>query len=164
MRCAAKSYVPHPEERPFGRVSKDEARASWFETALARLLTMRRGARAGGGGRIDAFTGRNTAMLRSAVVILTVALGLGLSPLHAQAPDAAYKAALADAVATNKRAGELRNQWTPTDAALNAARKAGEAGDFDKATALAKEAKALAEASIAQALREKDAWRDAVVR
>ena len=103
-------------------------------------------------------------MLRSAVVILTVALGLGLSPLHAQAPDAAYKAALADAVATNKRAGELRNQWTPTDAALNAARKAGEAGDFDKATALSKEAKALAEASIAQALREKDAWRDAVVR
>src|SRR6476469_5956589 len=35
--------VPHPEERPLGRVSKDEAKvgASWFETPLARLLTMR---------------------------------------------------------------------------------------------------------------------------
>src|ERR1700682_1539222 len=47
--------APHPEERrrslssgrasrgPVGRVSKDEAggRASWFETAQARLLTMR---------------------------------------------------------------------------------------------------------------------------
>jgi hypothetical protein len=35
-------FEPHPEERPFGRVSKDEARtvASWFETRFA-LLTMR---------------------------------------------------------------------------------------------------------------------------
>src|SRR5258708_27573841 len=34
------SSVPHPEERPLGRVSKDEA--LWFETAQERLLTMRR--------------------------------------------------------------------------------------------------------------------------
>src|SRR5690348_11958975 len=35
--------VPRPEERRLRRVSKDEAevRASWFETALKRLLTMR---------------------------------------------------------------------------------------------------------------------------
>jgi len=31
---------PHPEERALARVSKDEIGASWFETALARLLTM----------------------------------------------------------------------------------------------------------------------------
>jgi hypothetical protein len=40
----AKVDNPHPEERPFGRVSKDEARisASWFETrAKCALLTMR---------------------------------------------------------------------------------------------------------------------------
>src|SRR4029078_7148054 len=30
-----------PEERALARVSKDETGASWFETALARLLTMR---------------------------------------------------------------------------------------------------------------------------
>jgi hypothetical protein len=35
-------FDPHPEERGT-RVSKDEAtgRATWFETALTRLLTMR---------------------------------------------------------------------------------------------------------------------------
>ena len=33
--------VPHPEERAQARVSKDGPRATWFETALARLLTMR---------------------------------------------------------------------------------------------------------------------------
>ena len=31
--------IPHLEERPLGRVSRDEA--SWFETAQERLLTMR---------------------------------------------------------------------------------------------------------------------------
>ncbi|SHH51548.1 hypothetical protein SAMN05443248_5069 [Bradyrhizobium erythrophlei] len=36
--------VPHPEERPLGRVSKDEKYGlSWFETAQVRLLTMRIG-------------------------------------------------------------------------------------------------------------------------
>jgi hypothetical protein len=34
--------LPHPEERPFGRVSKDEeCGASWFETREDALLTMR---------------------------------------------------------------------------------------------------------------------------
>jgi len=37
----ADAWLPHPEERPFGRVSKDVPRASWFETAQERLLTMR---------------------------------------------------------------------------------------------------------------------------
>ena len=32
---------PHPEERRLRRVSKDGPRASWFETAQERLLTMR---------------------------------------------------------------------------------------------------------------------------
>ncbi len=95
-------------------------------------------------------------------VLMLAAIGGGLA--HAQAPDAAFKAALAEADAANKRAGELRNQWLPTGAALAAARKAGEAGEFDKATRLAQDAKALAEASIAQSLREKDAWRDSELR
>jgi hypothetical protein len=34
--------LPHPEERPLGRVSKDAPRAaSWFETREDALLTMR---------------------------------------------------------------------------------------------------------------------------
>ncbi|MET0719380.1 MAG: MOSC domain-containing protein, partial [Tardiphaga sp.] len=32
---------PHPEERPLGRVSKDEPNNSWFETREDALLTMR---------------------------------------------------------------------------------------------------------------------------
>lgn len=95
---------------------------------------------------------------------LILALAGVATPAHAQALDAAFKGALADAEATNKRAGELRNQWTVTSAALVAARKAGDAGEFDKATKLALDAKALAEASIAQSLREKDAWRDSELR
>ena len=95
---------------------------------------------------------------------LMFAVAAVAAPTHAQAPDAAFKAALADADATNKRAGELRNQWTVTSAALTAARKAGDAGEFEKATKLAQDAKALAEASIAQSLREKDAWRDSELR
>jgi hypothetical protein len=42
LAAASDPAAPHPEERGT-RVSKDVAtgRASWFETALARLLTMR---------------------------------------------------------------------------------------------------------------------------
>src|SRR6266446_6121309 len=32
---------PHPEERPLGRVSKDDISSSWFETREDALLTMR---------------------------------------------------------------------------------------------------------------------------
>src|SRR5581483_10312722 len=41
-RCRPNALFPHPEE-PRSGVSKDEgpSGASWFETALARLLTMR---------------------------------------------------------------------------------------------------------------------------
>ena len=54
------------------------------------------------------------------------------------ASEADYKAALAAAEAANKEAAGLRNQWTTTAATLNAAKKAAEAGDFDKAVASAK--------------------------
>jgi len=38
---AARSFLPHPEERRLRLVSKDEGQASWFETAQERLPTMR---------------------------------------------------------------------------------------------------------------------------
>ena len=44
------------------------------------------------------------------------------------------------------------------------AKKAAEAGEFDKATASAKEAEALAKASIFQATSEKTRWRDMEIR
>ena len=68
-----------------------------------------------------------------------------------------YKAAYAAAEAANKQAAGLRNQWTTTASTLAAAKKFADGGDFDKATASAKEAEALAKASIFQATSEKNA-------
>jgi hypothetical protein len=80
------------------------------------------------------------------------------------ASEADYKAAYAAAEAANAEAGKLRNQWSPTVTALAAAKKAGDAGDFDKAIAEAKEAEALAKASIYQATSEKTLWKDMEIR
>ena len=46
-----------------------------------------------------------------------------------------------------------------TATALTNAKKAAEAGDFDKAIAAAKEAEALAKASVFQARSEKEDWK-----
>jgi hypothetical protein len=80
------------------------------------------------------------------------------------ASEADYKAAYAAAEAANAEAGKLRNQWIPTATALAAAKKAGDAGDFDKAIAEAKEAEALAKASIYQATSEKTLWKELEIR
>jgi hypothetical protein len=75
-----------------------------------------------------------------------------------------YQAALAAAQAANGKAGKLRNQWTVTSAAMAAAKKAADAGDYATAEKLAKQAQAYAEASIAQSESEKHLWKDAEVR
>jgi hypothetical protein len=80
------------------------------------------------------------------------------------ASEADYKAALAAAEVANKEAAGLRNQWTVTAAAIAAAKKAAEAGDFDKAVASSNEAEALAKASIFQAVSEKTLWKDMEIR
>src|ERR1700712_5051834 len=78
--------------------------------------------------------------------------------------EADYKAAYAAAETANKEAGSLRNQWTTTAAALTAAKKAADAGDFDAAVASSREAEALAKASIFQATSEKTLWKDLEIR
>lgn len=75
-----------------------------------------------------------------------------------------FKAAYAAAEAANKEAGALRDQWTVTAAALAAAKKAADSGDFDQAVAQSKEAEALAKASILQATSENDAWKALEIR
>lgn len=75
-----------------------------------------------------------------------------------------FKAAYAAAEAANKAAGQLRNQWTVTADALIDAKKAADKGDFDRAIASAKEAEALARASIFQATSEKEAWKNLEIR
>jgi hypothetical protein len=75
-----------------------------------------------------------------------------------------FKAAFAAADAAEMQAGRLRNQWLATEAALSEAKKAAEKNDFDQAVAAAKEAEALAKASIFQATSEKTAWKDLEIR
>jgi hypothetical protein len=82
----------------------------------------------------------------------------------AASSEADFKAAYAAAEAANKEAAALRNQWTVTAAALNAAKKAADTGDFDKAVVSAQEAEALAKASIYQATSEKERWKDLEIR
>jgi len=75
-----------------------------------------------------------------------------------------FKAAYAAAEAAEKEAGRLRNQWTVTEAALADAKKAADKGNFDQAISSAKEAEALAKASIFQATGEKEAWKNLEIR
>jgi len=89
----------------------------------------------------------------AAVLLIAVA-----SSVLAASSEADFKAAYAAAEAANTRAGQLRDQWTATAAALADAKKAAIGGDFDKAVASSKEAEALARASILQAESEKQAW------
>ncbi len=100
-------------------------------------------------------------MLKSAL-IATLLISGASSALAASEAD--YKTAYAAAEAANKEAAGLRNQWTTTAAALNAAKKAADAGDFDAALASANEAEALAKASTFQATSEKTRWNDMEIR
>jgi hypothetical protein len=100
------------------------------------------------------------AMRTSALVLALLTTGTAL----AAGSEDDYKAAYAAAEAANKEAGKLRNQWTTTASTLAAAKKAAEAGEFDKATASAKEAEALAKASIFQATSEKTRWKEMEIR
>ena len=75
-------------------------------------------------------------------VLSLVLLAAGATCAMAAGAEDEFKAAYAAAEAANKEAGKLRNQWTTTASTLAAAKKSADAGDFDKATASAKEAEA----------------------
>ncbi len=100
---------------------------------------------------------RKSKVMRALIIALSslVLVGGATSALAASS-ESDFKTAYA---AANKEAGSLRNQWTVTAAALTAAKKAADAGDFDQAVAQSKEAEALARASIYQATSEKEAWK-----
>ena len=98
-------------------------------------------------------------MPKAALALAAALLIAGVTSALAAGSEADFKAAYAAAEAANKQAAALRNQWIPTAAALTAAKKAAEAGDFDQAVAASKEAEALAKASAYQAESEKDAWK-----
>ena len=95
---------------------------------------------------------------------LAMLLALSLAPTARAADEAYYKAAYAAAEAATREAAGMRNQWTTTVSTLAAAKKAADGGDFDRAVAAAREAEALAKASIVQATSEKEAWKAMEIR
>ena len=100
----------------------------------------------------------------STLSLASVLLIAGATSTLAAGSETDFKAAYAAAEAANKEAGALRNQWTTTAATLADAKKAADKGEFDQATALSREAEALAKASIFQATSEKEAWKALVIR
>ena len=104
--------------------------------------------------------------LRAALRLCRVlaALSVVSGAAFAAGSEADFKATYAKADAAEQAAGRLRNQWLATEAALAEAKKAAENSDFDQAVAAAKEAEALAKASIFQATSEKDAWKNLEIR
>jgi hypothetical protein len=103
-------------------------------------------------------------LFRTSLLSLASVLLISGATSALAATEVDYKAALAAAEAANKEAAGLRNQWTVTAAAIAAAKKAADTGDFDKAVESSKEAEALAKASIFQATSEKTRWKDMEIR
>jgi hypothetical protein len=97
-------------------------------------------------------------------LMISLSLVAGATSALAASTEADFKTAYAAAEAANQQAAGLRNQWTVTAAALAAAKKAADAGDFDQAVAASKEAEALAKASSFQATSEKELWKELEIR
>jgi hypothetical protein len=107
---------------------------------------------------------RNLSKARLRIICLLAPLSSIGSAAFAANTEADFRSAYATADAAEQEAGRLRNQWLATEAALADARKADEKQDFETAIAAAKEAEALAKASIFQATSEKDAWKNLQIR
>jgi hypothetical protein len=105
----------------------------------------------------------SAAMKTMNIVIAAVLVISGAVPAWA-ASEADFKAAMSVAETAEKQADQLRNKWITTETELAAAKKAAAAGDFDAAIAAAREAEALAMASIYQATSEKAHWMDMEIR
>jgi hypothetical protein len=106
---------------------------------------------------------RRSSKVLTRISSILVALLIG-GAAFAAGSEADFKQAYAAADAAEKEAGRLRNQWLATEAALTDARKAAEKNDFERAIAAAKEAEALAKASIFQATSESEAWKNLEIR
>jgi hypothetical protein len=88
----------------------------------------------------------------------------GAASAKAAGSQSDFETAYAAADAAEQEAGRLRNRWTVTETALAGARKAAGEGDFEHAADMAREAEALAKASVFQAKSEKEAWKNLEIR
>ncbi len=98
-------------------------------------------------------------LIASVAMLPLVGLGTALA-----GPAEDFAAAYAKAEAASKQAAAMKTQWAPTVTTLAAAKKSADAGKYDEATALARHAEALADASIAQSQEQAADWTQAVIR
>jgi uncharacterized protein HemY len=101
------------------------------------------------------------------VGIMLAALTASAFAAQTKAPaagKASAKAALSQAESAARQAATMNDQWTPTAAALKAARAAFKTGDYAKAQRLAAQAAKFAGLSVEQARQQKKLWRSEVVR
>jgi hypothetical protein len=107
---------------------------------------------------------KNSMMRVPALVALWMLMAASATSVRAGSSEDDYKAAYAAAEAANNEAGKLRNQWTTAVSALNDAKAAAAAGDFDKAVAESRKSEMLSKAAIFQSNEQKDAWRKMEIR
>jgi hypothetical protein len=90
------------------------------------------------------------------------------SPGEAEAAASVTAEAAADAIsraeAARRLAAEHRAEWLETAGLIEQARESAALGDYEKAMALAEEARQQGELAVAQAEREAEAWQRRVVR
>jgi hypothetical protein len=103
-------------------------------------------------------------LLQAPAYMICLLAAMAGGAARAASTEAEFRQAYAAAEASEKQAGALRNQWLVTEAALADARKAADKSDFDRAISAAREAEALAKASIFQATSEKQLWKDLEIR
>jgi hypothetical protein len=102
--------------------------------------------------------------MRPLHVVMLLSLFAGTVSAAAAEGEAEFKAAIAAAEAAHSEAGKLKNQWTTTAQQIAAAKQAAASGNFEQATNSARQAEALAKASISQAKEQEEAWKAAVIR
>lgn len=79
------------------------------------------------------------------------------------ASEGEFKAAYDAAEQAERQALTIHNAWTVTETMLKSAKQSGDSKDYAAGLAQAREAEALAKASIAQAEEQRAAWRGAVL-
>lgn len=103
--------------------------------------------------------------MKHPLMIAGIALCIGLMAGTSMAADKkAYKAACAAAEEARKASAELRYEWNTIAPLMKKADAAADSGDYDKAAKLCEEARLHSEAAIAQARKQADMWKAAVLR
>jgi len=102
--------------------------------------------------------------MKTTMLAVFSAITLALALAASAAPENDYAASYAKAAAASTKALAMDAGWTVTEETLKRAEEAAAGQHYDEATALAKRAEALADASIRQSMEQKTRWQAAVIK